>query len=225
MTLNLVWTLIISALIYGCGSQGKDHKAPSTSDEAKKAEPVSSSQALLLDRKADLPECLEANKHQLVYVTELEAFMTCSGKAWSEVTLKAPAAPKEALAGKDGAAGKDGKDGKDAPYVGPDEWIDPIGGSWFFLGAIFDRNEHPSCPAGSSFPKEELFKAAVAAGLLERYMSDSRSLWVGDGKTVYAGLTGSLRTGEIKTVTYPGPKPDPSIQRDTATARALCVKG
>lgn len=198
-----------------------DSGLPSSNHEEISVAPQEWPEALLVSTKDELPVCSEKNKRQLVYVQELEQFQSCSGKEWAVVTVGATQARA-----KDGANGKDGKDGKDgaaAPYVGPDEWIEPVTGQKFLLGGAFNRTQHATCPTGTYFPSQVTLSAAIQAGFFERFTSyaaaNNQQLWLGDGKLLYIGSSMVARTGSIENYTWGS---DPNA--GTTYHRTLCVK-
>ncbi len=145
---------------------------------------VSNQTAKLYSSKADIPECDSLFVGQLVYIEDEALFYVCDKETldWEEIDLKAKQVDgKDGLAGKDGkdgvdgAKGLDGAPGKDAKTVGANEWISPLDGKKWFLGAsgilYYIGQISPSCGGSSSSPTVEQAMEAAKAGLLIKLAS------------------------------------------------------
>lgn len=174
-----------------------------------------------LKTRADLWDCTEKLARQLIYVEEESTFYHCEKGDWVSVEIRgakgdkgekgdpgvngdAAVTPKSssktdgvvttvAQGGKDG---KDGRDGKDAPYIGPDEWIDPTTGSKWYLGMSISRIDvrdfDDLCTAPGEMPTEQDVKQARKDGLYDHLRTNKDAYyWVGlDHKTF--GFTAGL---------------------------------
>lgn len=76
--------------------------------------PVAVPKTYALESLDDLPECAEANENQIIYVIEIQAFMSCDSElAWVEIEGINGKDGRDGIDGKDGLNGRDGQDGQD----------------------------------------------------------------------------------------------------------------
>jgi hypothetical protein len=94
------WILLLiflSVFVNSCGSDGGGS-----------AQGVSNnSYAMVVSSEADLPPCGEANEKQLVYVSSVTGFKSCSEGSWVAISING----KDGEDGEDGTSGEDGEDG------------------------------------------------------------------------------------------------------------------
>lgn len=192
----------------------KTQTAPAVEQDA----PAGSS--FYLKTKADLWPCTDKIDKQLIYVADEAVFYTCQKNDWTEVEIKGKDGEKGAqgdkgdtgvagaagvnssavaTAAKDGKDGKDGKNGKDAPYVGPDEWIDPATGSKWYLGMSISRIDvrdfDTLCNAPGVMPNEKDLMEARKNGLMDQLrknLKNNEYFWVGLDSATYGYQVGQV---------------------------------
>lgn len=227
--------ILILLLLTACGELPKEETAPvapAVQAEAKPAPEAQSEEELAnnsyyLKTKAEMWPCTDKYYRQLVYVAEETTFYHCDKNEWMSVDLRGDKGEKGdkgdkgeagadaptpkvdttsvAQEGKNGKDGRDGRDGKDAPYVGPDEWIDPATGYKWYLGMSIDRMNirdfDDICNAPGEAATTAELKAARKNGLydqLRKNLSENSVwLWVGLDHNTY-GFTVGVATNVCK---------------------------
>lgn len=213
VTLNLA----IALWITGCGhddssSSSADKAPPSEKNEALESHPSAPSgelpevktgtesletTALLVETKETAPACGEKNLRQLIYVKETGIFESCTAEGWAIISIKTEKGERgtQGIQGERGEKGAQGERGADAPYIGPDEWLDPLTKKVWFLGQSYTVSQVPSldtlCSAPGHSPSQEQIKEAGKNGLYERFRSASgnKKYWVGHGPYTTYGVT------------------------------------
>jgi hypothetical protein len=96
--------LILITMLVSCGSDNNSGQvqAVKVGDNEIKS--------LAINTAAELPECNEANKSQLIYVIELKEFQVCDATKWAAIDIKGSD-------GKDGANGSNGTNGSDGMSI------------------------------------------------------------------------------------------------------------
>jgi len=80
-----MYRFVVLSLLIGCGANEKK-QAPS--QEPAEIPNEQSTNMSLAVSSSDIPECTDANKNQLIYVTDLKQFQTCN-TTWAEIQMPA----------------------------------------------------------------------------------------------------------------------------------------
>ncbi|MCP3684730.1 MAG: hypothetical protein GY861_18840 [bacterium] len=126
-------TLVVF-MFTNCGQDTSSKELPSTSENpSEEISEVKSYNSLYIKSEKDIPECLEENEGQLIYLSYKEVFSHCESLSWVLVDLTG----KPGLDGENGAeglAGVDGIDGLDTLEPATNVWYDAIDNKQWLIG-------------------------------------------------------------------------------------------
>lgn len=162
----LLLALTLTTIACGTDEKASDDIKTKASEQGNNTEDPDSSSVYAEERYslADLPECLEINDSQLIFVIDENAFYTCKQLAWKRIEIKGESGTKGDKGDK-GDAGVNTNIYQNASIT--NVWVDAITGYEWVIGAAGNVGELATrCTGDYRAPTRQEAVIAANDGLL-----------------------------------------------------------